>query len=69
MNELCIIAAFISVCASALSILFYINMTKMLRQHAVSTRADTQLLVDQWMRLFNAGKSGFSERPEEIQIN
>lgn len=56
MNELCIIAAVVSVCASALSILFYINMAIMLRKHSVATKADTELMVEQWAKIMASNK-------------
>lgn len=64
MNELCIIAAVVSVCASALSILFYINMTRMLRKHAIATKADAQAMVEQWMRILNMQHQAFPDRPD-----
>lgn len=67
MNELTIVAAVVSVCASALSILFYINMARMLRKHAVATRADTELLVEHWMRIM--GTNRLPEKDEQSLIN
>lgn len=69
MDELCIVAAVISVCASALSILFYINMARLLRNHAVATRADTQLLVEQWLRILSVSQSAFGEPKQKLPVN
>lgn len=67
MNELCIVAAVVSTCSATLSVLFYVNMTKLFRRHASELHLDTERLIDSWAQVLKQG--GIQVRRESEVVN